>query len=169
MTLFDARDPELEKAVQMALAYLRTRPRSVQELKFYLTRKKLSARLISRVIDRLHRYEYLNDNAFARGFIENRIRHHPKSRFALAYELKHKGISSQILEDLLQDYDDAAMAFKALTLKQRHWQHIDFETMQKKAANFLHYRGFGYDACKQAWEQFATGFQKTGSRDGHKE
>lgn len=152
--MFDSFDPELEKAMQTAVRYLGHRPRSEKEVRDHLLRKTYDEKTIFKVIDRLKHYEYINDETFARMFVENRKRYNPKSKFALGYELKQKGVASRICDTLLADYKDTQMAKKALGLKRRHWQHLALETQRKKAMNFLRYRGFGYEASMAAWEDF---------------
>lgn len=158
MSLFaDTPDPEEEKLFQAALRYLAIRPRSVREMTEYLAKKSPDPAWVRRVIERLNHYRYLNDKEFARIFIENRKRHNPKSRFALTHELKQKGIRSHIIEPLLDTYDDARMACVALENKFRQWHHLDPVTRQKKAFNYLRYRGFDYAAIRFAWEQVSGG------------
>ena len=158
MSLFDdTPDPEEEKLFQTALRYLAVRPRSVREMKQYLAKKSPDRKRIARIINRLNRCRYLDDEAFARMFIENRKRHNPKSRFALTHELNQKGVSSWIIDDLLGDFDDVATACLALNARFRQWRHLDPETRRKKAVNYLRYRGFGYEAVQAAWEQVSSG------------
>ncbi len=133
MPLFDdTPDPAEEKLFQAALRYLAIRPRSIKEMTDYLTRKSADPAWIPRIIDRLKQYRYLDDEVFARIFIENRKRNHPKSRFALTHELKQKGISARIIESQLASCDDIQMACKALSARIRHWRHLDPEVRQKK-------------------------------------
>ncbi len=133
MPLFDdTPGPGEEKLFQAALRYLAIRPRSVKEMTGYLTQKSPDPAWVPRIIDRLNRYRYLDDEAFARIFIENRKRNHPKSRFALTHELKQKGICTRIIESQLKSYDDIQMACKALSARIRHWRHLDPKARQKK-------------------------------------
>jgi len=152
----DTPDRGAERLFQAALRYLAIRPRSVREMTDYLTKKNPDPAWIPRIINRLNRYRYLDDEAFAKMFIENRIRNHPKSRFALTHELKQKGISSRIIESQLSSYDDIQMACSALSSRIRHWRRLDPEIRQKKAFNYLRYRGFGFEAIQSAWEQVST-------------
>lgn len=154
MSLFtDPPEPAEEKLYQAALRYLAVRPRSVMEMNRYLAGKAPDKTMIRRIIERMNRYQYLDDKTFARIFVENRKRHNPKSRFALTHELKHKGISTQIIDDILDTYDDAAMALRALKAKFRQWHHLDPEDQRKKAINYLRYRGFDYEAVQFALDQ----------------
>jgi regulatory protein len=156
MSLFDdTPDPREEKLFQTALRYLAIRPRSVGEMTGYLAKKSPDPAYIPPVIDRLKQTRYLNDEEFARIFIENRKRNQPKSKFALTRELKQKGIRSRIISDLLETYDDMQMAAMALAARYRQWHHLDPETRHKKAFNYLRYRGFNYEAIQFAWKQVA--------------
>lgn len=154
MSLFDdTQDPQEEKLFQTALRYLAIRPRSVREMTGYLAKKSPDPAHVPPVIDRLKQDRYLNDEEFARIFIENRKRNHPKSKFALTHELKQKGIRSRIINDLLEAYDDTQMAALALAARYRQWRHLGAEVRQKKTFNYLRYRGFNYEAIRFAWEQ----------------
>jgi regulatory protein len=158
MSLFaDTPDTEEERLFQAALRYLAVRPRSVREMRQYLAKKCPDGKMIPRIIERLNRCRYLDDEAFARMFIENRKRHNPKSKFALTHELKQKGISTRIINDLLETHDDVETACLALKARFRQWRHLDQETRRKKAVNFLRYRGFGYEAVQAAWAKVSKG------------
>ncbi len=169
MGLFDSFDYDVEKALHLAVRYLGYRPRSEKEVRDYLQKKQYDEKNIFKVIGQLKHYGYINDETFARLFVENRIRYNPKSRFALEYELKQKGISSHIRDTLLTDYNDNHMARKALGFKRRQWQHHDLETQKKKAMNYLRYRGFGYEVCMAAWEDFLAEPDVTAPQNWNKE
>ncbi len=106
-----------DNAVNLALRYLARSPKSVMEMKKYLTGKNLEQDKLSAVIDRLRKLNYLDDMVFARQFIENRIRFKPKSTYALGYELRQKGIEPEIAEQLLMSLDDRELAWSAARKK----------------------------------------------------
>ncbi len=167
MGLFDSLHPDMEKTLHLAVRYLGYRPRSEQEVNDYLKKKQYDKKIISKIIALLKRHDYLNDETFARLFVESRKRRNPKSKFALGYELKQKGISSDIRETVLKDYKDNHMAIKALGSKLGQWQHLDLEKKKKKALNYLRYRGFGYDVCMAAWQHFLGDMEGIGSQNDH--
>lgn len=155
MTLFDAHDPDMEKALRMAVRYLGIKPRSIQEMRRYLENKNWDPPVVSQVIALLKTYQYLDDDLFARLFIEHRKKQSPRSRSLLTSELRQKGIPSQIISDQLSDHDDDSMACQALAARYPRWRHLDPDARRRKAFNFLRYRGFGYDAIQSAWETVA--------------
>ncbi len=79
-------------AYQKALNYLAARPRSVAEVDGYLQRKGYLETTIQIVLERLQAHQYLDDDAFARFWIDNRNRFRPRGTPALRQELRQKGL-----------------------------------------------------------------------------
>lgn len=123
-------------------------------MKGYLTEKGYNANIIEQVIVQLSNFNYLNDEAFARQFIESRIRYKPKSIFALGFELRKKGIDSALAEELLAAYKDEDLALKAVETKKQAWNQLDKSECRKKMMNYLRYRGFDYSVCQTVWQIF---------------
>ena len=84
-----------------ALKYLSIRQRSVKEIHDYLTRKQYEPQDIEEAIKKLIELKFLNDDDFARSFAENRQRK-GKSKRAIAFELKLKGVNQDVAEDILE-------------------------------------------------------------------
>lgn len=138
----------LECAVNKALKYLMYRSRTVFEIKVYLHKKGFGDDIVHDVIVYLEEKKYLDDVRFCRRFIEYQTQYKPKSRFALAYELKKKGIAPQVVESALSGYNDDQAAITAVQTKMKQWGKLeDTAVLKKKITNFLRYRGFGYQTC----------------------
>lgn len=149
---------ETAKAMNLALGYLSRRAKTIFEMRAYLKKKGFESQAIDPVLNMLIAEKYLDDRIFAKQFIENRVQYKPKSKYALAYELKHKGVDPSLSEELLDPYDDQELAFKAVGPKLKTWKHLDKETRQKKLMNYLNYRGFNYGICKTVWDHFQDEF-----------
>lgn len=134
-----------QNPLNSALRYLAHQPRSIQQMNEYLVKKGFDEDMINKTIEKLLEQKFLNDEIFTRTFVDNRIHHKPKSKFALTYELKKKGIKPAVIEDVLKAYDDQDLALKAIEPKIKLWLRLDFEKFKKKALNFLQYRGFTYE------------------------
>ncbi len=145
---------EKDKAFQRAVSYLAIRPRSRQEIDQYLNNKGFSPEAVENAIQRLESYEYINDTEFARLWVENRLRHRPRGIFGLTYELKQKGISEDIIEDALTNYDEHAAAWAAIAPKLENWQDLQEMECRRKIYSFLKRRGFSIptvrDICEAA-------------------
>ncbi|MBC8440314.1 MAG: RecX family transcriptional regulator [Deltaproteobacteria bacterium] len=134
-------------ALNLALNYLSYQARTIQEMQKYLKNKGFSEDIVKEIIENLLDKNYLNDKEFAKLFVETKIKIKPKSKFALKYELRQKGINPSDIEDLLTPYDDQALALKAVKPKIKIWKTLDTDKFKKKMMNFLQYRGFSYDIC----------------------
>jgi regulatory protein len=144
----------IEKAYQKALGYLSKSPKTIRQMKEYLTDKGYDANIIERVIVQLSSFNYLDDRAFAQKFIESRIRYKPKSVFALGFELRKKGIDPVLAKELLAAYKDVELALKAVETKKQAWNRLDDSECRKKMMNYLRYRGFDYSVCQTVWQKF---------------
>lgn len=146
----------VEKAYQKALGYLSKTPKTIRQMKKYLTDKGYDANIIEQVVAQLLRFNYLNDSAFARQFIESRVRYKPKSVFALDFELRQKGIDPVLAQELLTAYKDEELALKAVETKKQTWSRLDESECRKKMTNYLRYRGFDYSVCQTVWQIFQS-------------
>jgi regulatory protein len=144
----------VENAYRKALGYLSKSPKTIRQMKEYLTDKGYDTNIIEPVIVELLNFNYLDDSAFARQFIESRIRYKPKSVFALEFELRKKGIDPALARELLTAYKDEDLALKAVENKKRAWRRLDESDRRKKMMNYLRYRGFNYRVCQTVWQIF---------------
>ncbi len=147
-------DNPFDKAYALAVRYLARRARSCFEMQHYLSQKKgVDPLIANRVIDRLVDLGYMDDREFARQFIRERIRFKPKSRYALGYELKAKGIDETLTAELLDPLDDADLAMEAALQRIDQWKRLAPEDQKKKLMNYLRYRGFDYTTFMVVWEK----------------
>lgn len=144
-------------AYQRALRYLGTRPRSGAEIATYLKGKEYDEQVIGAVIVRLQEKGYIDDDAFARFWIENRNRFRPKGAQALRYELRQKGVERDTIDTALDAQDDESAAWAAVEGKIDRWATLEKAEFEQKLISFLARRGFRFDVCRraaaQAWEQ----------------
>jgi regulatory protein len=142
---------ESARAYNQALIYLTPRARSIMETRNNLKKKGFSPQIIDETISKLTGHDLLNDREFAALFVEGRERFRPKSRFALGYELKQKGISDTIIEQALADVDDSNAALRAVKTKTKRWRNLDTSTLKKKMMAFLRNRGFSYEVSNSTY------------------
>lgn len=147
---------EIEKAHERALNYLSYRPRSRSEVQQNLSEKYPDA-TVEAVIERLERAGLINDEEFARFWVENRDRFKPRSERALRYELRQKGVSDREIDLALEELDEADAALRAAEDRLRRYRNADEDTFRKRLTDFLARRGFSYgiirDVVDQLWGQ----------------
>ena len=144
--------------LMLAIKYLSYQPRTTYEIKKYLDNKNFNMEIIGQVVATLMDKNYLNDKNFARFFIETMVKNRPKSKFAIGFALKKKGVDLSIFEPFLEQYDDYSLAVKAVTPKIKIWKNLDMEKFKKKLMNFLQYRGFNYETCMAALNHFKENY-----------
>jgi regulatory protein len=120
-------------------------------------KKEISPQVIDETLRKLMEENLLDDVAFTRMFVESRERHKPKSRFALTYELRNKGIQGAIIEKALEALDEDASAWNAVQPRLRTWQRLAPDKFKKKMFNYLQYRGFGYEISLSTWNKAISG------------
>ena len=147
------------KAYTRALEYCLMRPHSSKEVRDYLYRKTrdmrtktgdikkgLSQEIATRVFDRLVEKGYINDEKFARYWVENRSLSKGASKRKLQAELRAKGVESSITDRLLAESprSDEEELQKIIAKKRRRYPD------DQKFMQYLARQGFGYDMIKQA-------------------
>lgn len=140
---------EIEVAHEAALRFLSYRPRSVQEVRRKLAEKKISPEAVEMVIARLQEAGLLDDEAFARYWLENRDQFGPRSGRALRYELRLKGVADSIIRDVLADVDESDAAYRAGRTQARRLADLDRKTFSKRLGDHLVRRGFGYNTVRE--------------------
>jgi regulatory protein len=92
--------PDAEQAFEIAGRFLGTRPRSRWEVEQRLRRSGTSDAVVAATLERLERLGFVDDEAFARWWVEQRDRHAPRGRMALESELRAKRIPPVIIATL---------------------------------------------------------------------
>lgn len=157
------RESQFGKIYSRALEYCLMRPRSVREVRDYLFRKTLTSKyktrkgeikerpgvpedLTHRVIERLQQKNYVNDENFARWWVENRNLAKGVSRRKLRAELQAKGVPTTITARTLNETSrtDADELAKIITKKQKRYPD------RQKFMQYLARQGFSYDDIRQA-------------------
>ena len=143
---------EQSKAINSALLLLASRPRSVNELRVRLKQKGFPEPAIDAAIARVEGWNYVDDEAFARFWVENRGANRPRGRRLLEQELRQKGVDREIAHHAIEDagLDERADAVQLARAKLRSYANLDPETARRRLSGFLARKGYGYDVIKPA-------------------
>ena len=90
----------------------------------------------------------LDDEQFARYWVENRERFKPRGARALRYELRRKGVSDAVIDRAIVDIDESDSAYRAAESRARRYADEDQWTFRKKMSDYLARRGFSYDIIR---------------------
>jgi regulatory protein len=145
-------DDSAERAFNAALNFLSFRPRSTRELQDYFRRKGVESDTAGAVIERLQRIKLVDDDEFARFWVENRQNFRPRGTRALRMELRQKGLTSDTIDGALENIgDESEIALTAGRKKMGSYRNLDERGFVTKMVGFLQRRGFSYaDASKAA-------------------
>ena len=92
--------PDAAAGLELALRFLGTRPRTRWELERRLRAAGAGQEVLHAVLRRLAELGYLDDDAFARYWAEQRDRHAPRGRRLVEAELRHRGVPREVIERL---------------------------------------------------------------------
>jgi regulatory protein len=150
---------ETAKATDAAIRLLTVRPRSVREIQLRLRKKDYDDETIERVIARLRDWKYIDDEAFARFWVENRESNRPRGRRLLEQELRSKGVERETVANAIDDaeIDELAGALEIARAKSRSYRDLDEPVMKRRLGAFLARRGYGYGVIKQVLDQLIGG------------
>ena len=111
--------------------------------------------MIAEVLAFLEKYGYADDREYCRRYIREKLRLKPKSGYALGLELRQRGVSSRIIEEVLAEteIDEASDALRWLEKKSRGQWPPENEKKKKQLFDFLLRKGYSYDIIKEAFRQ----------------
>ena len=150
---------DFEKYLNKAFYFLKVRPRSEKELRDKLKLKKAPQDIIERIVSSFKEQKFLNDEEFAKWWIEQRLRFRPKAFRIIELELKAKGISKEILEELrtknqeLRPETDLESAKKIVEKKLPRYKGLDRQEIYKKLGAHLARQGFSWDTIKKVIDE----------------
>lgn len=133
-----------------ALRLLSHRARSEKEMRTRLAMRGIATAVIDEEIERLQRAGLLNDEEFARAWVEDRKRLAPRGRRMLRYELLGRGIPPESVDMATRDVDDLGTALELARSRARGSALESYDTFLNKVGGFLRRRGFDYGVISQA-------------------
>lgn len=144
----------LEKYYTLALRYLQIRQRSEKEIRDYLKKKKASGESIDQIVLRLKHHKFLDDELFAKLWVESRTRTKPRSKWLLQRELKEKGVSQSIIKaglaSMTEAKSDLILAKEAIERRIARVHNLPKNEIYQKVGGFLARRGFNWEISKRA-------------------
>ncbi len=153
---------EVEVAYQKALQLLERRPRAEAEIRRSLGKNDLPEEVIEAVLERLRSNSLVNDEQFARAWVENRTEFRPRSRRALAAEMRQHGLERETIQKTLSetDLDEEKLAYQAGLKQSRKLSQLEWLDFRRKLSAFLARRGFGYEVIapvvQRIWKELIS-------------
>lgn len=161
-------ESEVILAKEIAYRFISYKPRTLKEVSDKLKAKGFQSDLVSKVVEELRNYGFINDLEYARNFVLNRSRSKTLGELALRRELLSKGISSEIVDDVLSERENLIDEFEiALDLAQGKLKQIKSLKKRKKGRDeykrriyeFLLRRGFKFETINRVMREVFDDFE----------
>ncbi len=153
-------DDAAEMAYHNVLRLIDRRTRSEAEIRQYLLRRKTPEDVLERTLIRLRKNDLADDGRFAQAWIDNRTSFRPRSRRALTWELRRKGVPTQTIESAVSELDDADLAYQAGLKQAGRLRGSPWGDFRRRLYAYLGRRGFAGDvigpAIARLWNETTT-------------
>lgn len=150
-------DGNFEKLYNAALRFLSYRPRSEQEIRNKLKEKRVEQEIIDKVVQKLKDKKFINDEEFAKAWIESRLRFKPRSLRLIKLELKRKGIDPETINEMMNDkgltINDLEQAKKLVEKKMARIKGLSRGKIYEKLGRYLASKGFNWDTIKHSIDE----------------
>jgi regulatory protein len=143
---------EFQKTLEKLLRFAYLRPRSEKEIRGWLYRRKVPDVMHFDLFSKLKYFDLLDDEKFARMWVESRISFRPKPKRILTQELKLKGVNREIIDKVLGEIeiDENKLAKNLLQKRELHWKRYEKGQVAQKMTAYLISKGFNFEIAKRA-------------------
>lgn len=149
------RKPRPKPPREYLLYLLKRRLYSEAELTVRLRRRQVEPAEIEAVIGELKTVGLIDDQRYAKVFVEERTRLNPMGKRRIYFELIKRGIAKELAKEAIEGIDEAELV-EALRDRIKHrWERLEGEEWAKKQKllRFLASRGVGYGQAKELVEE----------------
>ena len=152
-----------KQAWLVSLRLLTATPKSVKELRDKLTAKGFPEPVIQKTLETLESRGILSDRAFAQNIVARFTQGRPSGNRKISFELKRKGVSAKIQEEVLEGLNPDEETERAREMAQMKWERfarLDPEKRKKRVYDFLIRRGFDFQLVRDILEEIESGSKK---------
>ena len=140
------------RCLNAASHFLSYRPRSEFEVRERLLHQGFDDNTTESVIAKLKEQGLVDDVAFAQFWRDNRDSFSPRSQWLTKLELRKKGITDDLIDQVIDTIDDDS-AYRAALSKARSLPRSDYQSFRRRLGEFLKRRGFGYGVINHTIER----------------
>jgi regulatory protein len=152
-----AKSDHFHSCLNAATHFLGYRPRSEFEVRERLQRRGFDDNTVEGVIAKLKEQGLVDDVAFAQFWKENRDSFSPRSQWLTKLELRQKGVTDDIIDQVIETIDDDDNAYRAALSKARSLPRSDYQGFRRRLGEYLKRRGFGYGVINHTIERLWGG------------
>ena len=148
----------VRRAFTAALDYLSHRARTAHEVERRLLDRGYGEAAAAHTVERLRTLGYLDDDAFAREYVQARFRARGYGPRRIQADLRRRGVPAPLIEAALQEHleEDAVLEAARRHAAKRHRRlagEPDPRKRRQKLSAFLVRRGFSYDVARHVIDE----------------
>jgi regulatory protein len=143
---------------EQALRWLDRRAYARNELARRLRQKQFPSEAIEKVLDRLQGVGLINDESFAREWLQARTRSGALGSRRVRQELKQKGVAEEVIAAVWAENSPTSEAESCEELARKKWRTLRTlprETARRRLLGFLTRRGFALEDVLRTVERVA--------------
>ncbi|EDL65126.1 recombination regulator RecX [Bacillus sp. SG-1] len=152
-------EDDVRKAFNLAIHYLSFRMRTEKEVSDYLKKKDLGDAVAAEAMEKLKKYDYLNDGEFAQAYVNTQINTSDKGPGTVERELASKGVDKALIDDALSAFTKDIQLEKAMTLTNKlfnKYKKDSTKVTKQKIEQNLARKGYPFSIINIAWEETAN-------------
>ncbi|MDR2809278.1 MAG: RecX family transcriptional regulator [Tannerellaceae bacterium] len=138
--------PEIESVMMHRMAaYCSTAERCIQDVQKKLQTAGMSKEAAERIIAGLVKEKFIDENRFARSFVNDKLRFNKWGRVRISYELNKKNIPPSLCREAIESIDESVYQSILLSLLKEKKRTIRGKNEQEIFVKLLHFaagRGF---------------------------
>jgi len=150
-------EEEVVRCREKAGAILGLRRRSRRELERKLRDKGFSPEAIERTVKLMEEYGHIDDTAYAKSYVHDRLLKRGVGRSRLQQELRLKGVDAKLAAETATmastDEEELDRAVAQAIRRNRTIRHDDPRKRERSLTSFLAGRGFGWETIRRALER----------------
>jgi regulatory protein len=133
------------RCLESALRLLSYRQRSKAELRERLLRKRIAPEIVAATVGRLCSAGLVNDEQFARSWVESIDVRAPRSRRLVASELSARGVARDVVDAAAETIDERDAAYRAGERRARSLKGLPYDKFRQRVGGLLLRRGFDFE------------------------
>ena len=147
------------KAKQKAFRLLECRSRSKAEIAKRLSMAGFAEDVIEETLTRLEGLGLIDDVQFSQSWVNHRVAGKAFGKTRIKWELRQKGVSTDVAEEALSAIDADTEYESALDAAGRRWRkylRLDERTKRNRTASYLRRQGFGWEVITKVLNELAS-------------
>ncbi|MGV2940123.1 recombination regulator RecX [Mesobacillus sp. LC4] len=147
---------DIRKAYNTAINYLSHRMRSESEVREHLKKKEISDSVIKEAIHKLYELKFLNDEEFAKAFVQTKLNTTDKGADVIKLELKEKGIAPDLITKAIEEVSFDEQLEKAIKLSEKYAlknKKDSSRILKQKIEQMLKRKGYSFPIIRAALDE----------------